>query len=422
MCALLMVTAIGISAACAAPINPRATAGSTATRTSQSQTGQSQTSQSQSLTSQSSQNQTSQSQSSQSQVGLSSASALQLPPHLANTTTLTSFKTVRGKISPKSVTASNTGLVSAHNMMYTHTVTIYDVDGNLQHTVPDAVQLADFDIPGHPGTSRGAPVEGVYSPNGEHLYVSNYSMYGKGFGPEGKDSCSPKSGTDKSFVYRIDTKTGNIDQVIPAGAVPKYVAISPDGGTLLVSNWCTWDITIIDTATGTVRKTVKAGRYPRGMVFTPDGQNAFIANMGAGNIAKLDLGTAKLTSFAKPGSGPRHLVISPDGKYLYVTNNRSGTVVKLDAQSGKRVAAATIGHNPRSMAISTDGKALYVVAYKAHKLVKLDADTMKPIQTRKTGYHPIGVAYEPTKHRVWVANYGGTINIFSDTTLKQNRN
>ena len=35
-------------------------------------------------------------------------------------------KTIGGKISPKSVLASGSGLVSAHNMMYSHTVTIYD--------------------------------------------------------------------------------------------------------------------------------------------------------------------------------------------------------------------------------------------------------------------------------------------------------
>lgn len=334
------------------------------------------------------------------------------PP--ANASQLTTHKTVSGNISPKSVTASGSGLVSAHNMMYTHTVTLYNADGALQHTVPDAVNLNDFGIKGHPGRSQGAPVEGVFSPDGKNLYVSNYSMYGNGFGPEGKDSCRPGDGTSKSFVYRIDAETGKINQVIPAGAVPKFLAMSPDGATLLVSNWCTWDVTIIDTATGKVRNTVKAARYPRGMVFTPDGTSAFVANMGAHTISKINVETGTISKFANPGKGPRHVVISPDGKFLYVTNNRSGTVVKLDVNTGAVVGSVMVGSQPRSMAISTDGLALYVVAYKAHRVVKIDTELMKVISKRKTGYHPIGVAYEPTKHRVWVANYGGTITIFND--------
>jgi predicted permease len=37
-------------------------------------------------------------------------------------------KTIGGKISPKSVLASGSGLVSAHSMMYSHNVTIYDAN------------------------------------------------------------------------------------------------------------------------------------------------------------------------------------------------------------------------------------------------------------------------------------------------------
>ena len=74
-------------------------------------------------------------------------------------------------------------------------------------------------------------------------------MYGAGFGPEGLDSCTPASGTDPSFVYRIDMRTKAIDQVIPVGAVPKYVAVTPDDKTVLVTNWCSWDLSVIDVAT-----------------------------------------------------------------------------------------------------------------------------------------------------------------------------
>ena len=38
------------------------------------------------------------------------------------------IKTIGGTISPKSVLASDSGLISAHNMMYNHSVTIYDAD------------------------------------------------------------------------------------------------------------------------------------------------------------------------------------------------------------------------------------------------------------------------------------------------------
>ena len=196
---------------------------------------------------------------------------------------------ITGDISPKSVVASPSGLVVAQNMMYTHTLTAYRPDGELDATIDDAVDLSRFGIDGHPGTSRGAPVEAAFTSDGAHVYVSNYSMYGAGFGPEGLDSCTPSDGTDTSFVYRVDTRTKRIDQVIPVGAVPKYVAVTPDDRTVLVTNWCTWDLSIIDVATHRVTATVPLDRYPRGIAVSPDSATAYVALMGAQRVVAVDL-------------------------------------------------------------------------------------------------------------------------------------
>jgi DNA-binding beta-propeller fold protein YncE len=128
---------------------------------------------------------------------------------------LTLLRTIGGEISPKSVDASDTGLVFAQNMMYRHTVTVYNSAGNLVDTIPDTVDMAQFGFPGHSGVTHGAPVEAAFTPDARYVYVSNYSMYGVGFGPEGSDTCTPASakaaGDTNSYVYRIDTQTLQID-------------------------------------------------------------------------------------------------------------------------------------------------------------------------------------------------------------------
>jgi hypothetical protein len=110
-------------------------------------------------------------------------------------------KVIGGDISPKSVAASGAGYVTAQNMMYSHSVTVYDANRLTRvNTIPDAVRLARLGYPEYSGVSRGAPVEAAFSADGRHGYVTNYSMYGAGFGPEGSDTCSPCSGYDRSFV------------------------------------------------------------------------------------------------------------------------------------------------------------------------------------------------------------------------------
>lgn len=321
--------------------------------------------------------------------------------------------TITGQISPKSVAASGNGLVTAQNMMYTHTVTAYDARTmKLKATIPDSVNLARFGIKGHPGVSRGAPVEAAFSPGGLYGYVSNYAMYGRGFGPEGKDTCTPSSGTDRSFAYRINLESMAIDKVYPVGAVPKVVAVTPDGGRVLVTNWCSWDMTVIDAATGKILRTVPMGAYPRGIAVSKDGRFALVAIMGSNHLLRVDLRNYRTRQIAV-GSGPRAVALSNDGRTAYVTLNAEGRVASVNLRTGA-VARVSTGNAPRSLARSADGSALYVVNYESGSISKLRARNMRVIQTINACQHPIGITYEPVTRRVWVACYGGAILVFDD--------
>jgi YVTN family beta-propeller protein len=325
---------------------------------------------------------------------------------------LVEVQTIGGDISPKSVTATGTGLVFAQNMMYRHTMTVYDRDFDLVATISDEVTPSTF---GHDlaGTYRGAPVEAAATPDGRHVYVSNYSMYGPGF-REGSDTCTPEDGYPDSFVYRIDTTNLEIDQVIEVGAVPKYLAVTPDGGTLLVTNWCSYDLSVVDTASAAEVHRVPLGPYPRGIAVHPDSRTAWIAVMGSTRLTAVDLDTYATRDVQDVGGGPRHLQISPDGAFLYVTLNRDGVVAKVDAATGRTVASVQTGQAPRSAVLSGDGTALYVVNYESDTVAKVATADMTVLQTVDVGHHPIGITWDDATRQLWVACYSGTIAVFQD--------
>jgi YVTN family beta-propeller protein len=260
------------------------------------------------------------------------------PPVPSDARRLTLVRTVVGDIAPKSVVASGTGLVTAQNMMYRHSVTVYDATGDLVATVDDAVDLAQFGIAGHPGVSRGAPVEAAFAPNGRHVYVTNYSMYGEGFGPEGSDACTASQRFDDSYVYRIDTRSMVVDQVIPVGAVPKYVEVTPDGEHVLVSNWCSNDLSIIDARTAAPVARVPLGTWPRGIAVDPTSSTAYVAVMGDNTIVQVDLARRAVNARWTVGTAPRHVIMGPGGTALYVTLSGDGDVVQLDPATGAEVA------------------------------------------------------------------------------------
>jgi len=327
------------------------------------------------------------------------------------------INTIGGHISPKSVDASDTGFVFAQNMMYTHTVTVYSSTGDLVRTIPDTVDMSLFGYPGHPGITHGAPVEAAFTPDSRYVYVSNYSMYGVGFGPEGNDSCTPYSaqaaGDTNSYVYRINTTTLKIDQVIEVGLVPKFLAVTPNGKYLLVSNWCSYTLSIVDIATGKQVAVLPMGPYPRGIAISPNSQIAYVAIMGSDIIQKVDLANLTLDGSFYVGPDPRHVVIDPTGRYLYVSLNTPGEVVKVDTATQQVIATRQTGEDCRSLAISTDGTALYVVNYLSDTVTMLRASDLAVLQTVSTGVYPVGITYDAITGDVWVAVYSGQILVFA---------
>jgi YVTN family beta-propeller protein len=321
---------------------------------------------------------------------------------------------IGGRITPKSVVASDAGLFFAQNMMYSHSVTVYDRSARLVKTIPDRVRLARLGQRGHRGVHRGAPVEAAFSSDGRFAYVSNYRMSGRGFDRPGHDVCSPSRGFDRSFLYRIPVSSLAVDRAIRVGSVPKYVAVTPDDRLVLATNWCSWDLSVVDARRGRRVRTVGLGPYPRGIAVDPSSRFAYIAVMGSSDVAKVDLEDFSVSWMRGVGAGPRDLVLGPGGRRLYVTLNNGGAVAKVDPRRKRALEIVRTGRAPRSMAISSDGRSLYVVNYGSHTVSKIRTRDMRVLQRVRVDPGPIGITHDAATGQVWVACYSGSILVFED--------
>ena len=323
-------------------------------------------------------------------------------------------KTFTGSLTPKSVAASQTGLVSAHNMMYSHSVSIFDSESlELVKNVKDTVDFASLGVSGFSGLHKGSPVEGAYSPDGKYLYFTNYAMYGKGFNKEGTDKCSPADGYDKSYLSRLDLETLKIDAVYPVGSVPKVVKVTPDNKYILVSNWCSYTVSVISVEKEKVVKTIKIGRYPRGIAISADSAYAYVVEMGGSNIHRINLGDFS-KSLIPIGVNPRAVELSPDNKTLYATLNVSGRVISWDLEANRAIKSVKTGATARSLAISGDGSALFVVNFTSGTVTKLRSTDLSKVQTIKVCREPIGITYDNESNRTWVACYEGSVKVFQN--------
>ena len=325
-------------------------------------------------------------------------------------------KEIKGSISPKSIVYSGHGIFSAQNMMYRHTVTLYTTKGDLITTIEDKSNLKKYGFSEYTAESyMGGPVEACFSEKGKYLWVSNYSMVGKEFNKEGCDACVGDK-FDPSFVYKINTQTNQIENVIKVGAVPKYLTINESTQKMVVTNWTSSDVSIIDLKTEKEIKRVKVGAHPRGVEITKNGNIAYVTVMGSTKIATINMETYAVDYITNVGQSPRHLVLDANDNYLYCSVNSSNKIVKIDLNTNERYSCTTKA-GPRTMVLSSNQKYLYVVNYFTDSFQKVDAKTMTVIQTVETGHHPIGITANWSTGEIWVACYSGKIQIFKDSKL-----
>ncbi|MDQ1323133.1 MAG: hypothetical protein QG587_467, partial [Chloroflexota bacterium] len=323
---------------------------------------------------------------------------------------------IRGNISPKSVVATQTGLFFAQNMMYRHTMTVYNRKGALVKTISDRVTLSSFGYPRWPLPVRGAPVEAAVAPDGKHVYVSQYSMYGPGFAHPGWDTGWVNDVIDRSFVYEISTTTFRKTRVFRVGQVPKAVAVSPNGKWLLAGNWTNRDVSLVNLELGREVRRIVVGGNPRGIAFAPDSSKVYLSAESGQRILVYTFATGTLRTLIPllPGE-PRHMVIDSTGKYLYLSLNKGGGVVKIDIARRRVVDRVSTGRNPRTIVLAPDGRSLYVVNYESQTVVKVRTRDMVVLQRLVTrGVHPVGIDYDAKTRTVWVACYRGTIERFAD--------
>jgi 6-phosphogluconolactonase len=170
--------------------------------------------------------------------------------------------------------------------------------------------------------------------------------------PTGQYALAADLGTDRVYVYKIDTNTAKLtpagEAKIAPGSGPRHLCFDPDGKTARVINELKNTITSMkwDASTGkletfdttsTLPEDFKGESYTAEVVAHPTGKFVYgsnrrhdsIASLSVGDGGKLgDSGKLKLTGFAKEGvKEPRNFIVDPTGKWLLVGSQNGDSIV-----------------------------------------------------------------------------------------------
>ena len=200
----------------------------------------------------------------------------------------------------------------------------------------------------------------AFSPDGRTLYASGggnnivrtYSVRATGLTEKG------------SIPLPTSTPTGGTINPFPAG-----IAVTPDGGRLVVADQLADAVSVIDLDSNAVH-TTGIGHRPYDVLVSPDGRTAYLTDQGGSELSVVDLSGPDPVRRATIGVGmhPNRMIARADGSTLYVADGDSDEVSVVDTTSGRTTRTLSVapypgapaGSNPDALALSEDGRTLYV--------------------------------------------------------------
>lgn len=171
-------------------------------------------------------------------------------------------------------------------------------------------------------------------------------------------------------VVVFDTASGRRVAELPTEIHPYDVVLSPDGGTLFVSNWGSRSVTVLDTVRRRTMATLRVGHNPNDLALAPDGR-LYVACGNENSVYVIDTKTlhpievisTAMHRLAPVGSTPNALSLDRSGKMLFVANADNNNVAVINLS--EREVSSVVGFiptawYPASVALSADDQTLYV--------------------------------------------------------------
>jgi YVTN family beta-propeller protein len=125
--------------------------------------------------------------------------------------------------------------------------------------------------------------------------------------------------------------------LLDVGKTPVNLALKPDGGELIVSNFGSNSISIIETTNNEVGASYLIGTHPARGVVTSDNSRLYVSNFGSNAVAVYDIDLGKVIASLPVGSHPDGLALSKSENYLLVLDSQSGDVTVIQKRKPTRL-------------------------------------------------------------------------------------
>lgn len=217
-------------------------------------------------------------------------------------------------------------------------------------------------------------------------------------------------------IYVIDPVTNKVVQVIEGIEASHGIDFSPDGARVYVSNESENVLDVVDRETGGIIKKIPLSGRPNNIAITKDGGQIIVCIRNPpGALDIVDTTSLEKVKSIPTKGGLHNGYVTPDGKYAVVGAPETKILIVIDLQTEQPVWDLQFDKGIRTMAIEggPDGSAsrIFVNLGKFNGFAVVDFATHKEVARIKFPDQPSGGNFDPAtpSHGIGVAPDGKTL-------------
>lgn len=205
-------------------------------------------------------------------------------------------------------------------------------------------------------------------------------------------------------VTLIDLTTMEAYRHIDVVGGPHEVAVSPDGGRVIVTNYrkrgsgAQKTLSLISLPAGETIKVIDLGEYsaPHDVQWVNDTQVVCTAEDNQA-LLQVNVESGEIERVFKTGKGGSHMLsLSQDQQRLYASNmSGGGSVSVFDFLSGDKVTDIDTGNECEGVGVTPDGKWIWAGNRAEDTVSIIDAEKLEVVKTLKSPGFPYRVEFTP---------------------------
>lgn len=223
-------------------------------------------------------------------------------------------------------------------------------------------------------------------------------------------------------VTLIDLKTMEAYRHVPVVGGPHEAAVSPDGRTVLVTNYNKPGVgqqktlSLLALPGGDTIRTIDLGEYraPHDVRWV-DATRVVVTAEGSQALLLVNVTTGTVERVFRTETAVSHmLAISTDRTRLYCSNMRDGSVSAFDFATGAKIKDVRTGQECEGVGVTPDGRWVWAGNRAADTISIIDARSLEVVKQLKSPGFPYRVQFTPDGTRALIPHAQASSLVIGD--------